>query len=752
MQAILEQQRSNAIVPMSSDGGGSTQAPPIVVALIMALKELTSSVNTLTGAMYGQAKVIDSPTIKQLPEKNGGVIDVVPKEVKPEKNGGVIDVVPKEVKPASKEAELEYSRLLSKQMELLERIEENTRPKEIKAQKTEEQGGFGLGGLLSAIAIAAGTVAGLVSAWVKTVKFFVTGIGLAIEKTVVFLSRWFPSLRKILFNIEVTFTLLVESMKNIFKNAVGSVRNVFSNLAGNIANVFKGAIDYFKGILGEGSAIGKIITSIRTAVTNFITPIIEGFKVMTETSGPIAKFVGMIRSGITAVFEWFGGIGRFFAEMGSKLSVFGKLFGAVSAVVSKIAFPLMVIMAVWDTIKGAMKGWEEGGLVGAIGGAIKGLFSSLVGGVLDLIKGAISWIAGALGFDAVEKFLDSFSFSDLFGDLVDVIMFIPKQIQNFIMSPIETMKKLANILGELWEPVKEAMGTLFDAILWLPKQLFGLITDYVVDPLLNAFKPVTNFFKGLADKILSIFEDFGLPEIGFSVLGKKFSIGPWYPFRPEEGTVKVSGNEQMAQSSGNAGEVSNYSKNIVTSGTTGEVNRRTGKKESDETRVLTTTEKVGKDGKAVIKEDFATFDPKTGKAMLAGDAAGKDGSREISKRAFDQIKSAAQKGTDNDKIAEIVKEDDAYQKLSFFDRRKVDVGYAKASDLLAASKPTSADTLTKKSSETAAMKEAPTAPAGNTIVSAPTVNNTTKQTNVVRVPVRNSDNSVSSWLQSRYTG
>jgi len=41
---------------------------------------------------------------------------------------------------------------------------------------------------------------------------------------------------------------------------------------------------------------------------------------------------------------------------------------------------------------------------------------------------------------------------------------------------------------------------------------------------------------------------------------------------------------------------------------------------------------------------------------------------------------------------------------------------------------------------------------GNTVVSAPTVNNTTKQSNIIRVPVRNKDNSVASWLQSRYAG
>jgi len=775
----------------------------------------------------------------------------------------------------SKEDQIENMKMMERQNKLLEKIEENTRNTGEKEKKAEEKPeDMGLGAIATAIAVAAGTIAGLVTAWVKTVKFFVTGIGLAIEKMVIFLSRWFPSLRKLLFNIEVTFVLLVEGMKNIFKNAVGSVRTVFSNMVGSVTKVLEPAINFFKGIFGEGSAIGKIVTSIRTAVTNFITPIMEGFKVMTETSGVIGKFVTWVKSGVTVVVEWFGSIGKFFSGLGTSLGQFGKLFGAVSSVVSKIAYPLMIVMAVWDTIKGAIAGWEEGGLVGAIGGAIKGLFNSLIGGVLDLIKGAISWIAGALGFTAVEEFLDSFSFGDIFGAFVDAVLFIPKKIQEFIVSPIETMKKLGATVMELWEQIPDIMSAFIDAVMWLPKTLFGLIDEYIVQPLSNVFKPVTDFFKKMKEQVFGFFEDFGIPEIGFTIpiIDKKVSIGPFYPFRPEQGSNRVGGSTSLTQTDSATGGTSNLNQNVITSGQEGRINRETGETyyREDKTNVLTTTEKVGKGGSAVFQQNMATFDPKTGKATISGDA----GEKEISKRAFGQIKRSAQKGGDNDAIAEIIKEDEAYQKLGFFDRRKVDVGYAKATDLLAAKEakekpteaqsvqpaqqvqpsapaastqqtgvtpnaggtpkekiayakdkiavargevppsqqampapekksswfgslfsrkpetaaptpqtgtfdqaydnyitrggstatlsqaefkakavtPTSADTVTIKSAVVSGMKEAQTQqPAGNTIVSAPTVNNTTKQTNVVRVPVRNTDNSVSSWLSSRYS-
>jgi len=754
MQSVLEKQKSNvvqfpkAFTPTPSAGGDGTGG------LTPVLKDLISSIKKLTGAVVGQTKVqlqlvpkIAKPELPKLPEAMGGkpgflmtAEDKIRERASKLPPAASMDKVEQNKQDSglnsSLEANVEDERFRDKQLSLLIKIEENTRGGGAGlAEKVEDpkKADFGLGTIGTIIAVAAGTVAGLVSAWVKTVKFFVGGFINGIK----YLGEVFPKLGKIVTAIETTFM-----------SWVSGIKGVFSSVVGKFASMFETAIGFFKGIFGEGSMIGKVITTIKTAVTGFLEPIIAGFRTIGEVSGPIGKAVQFVKNAL-------GGFMEFFAGIGSKLGAFGKLFQAVSGVVSKIAFPLMVIMSIWDTIKGALAGWEEGGLVGAIGGAIKGLFNGLVFGVLDMIKGAISWIAGALGFKAVEEFLDSFSFADMFSAFVDAVLFIPKKIQEFIMSPIETMTKLGETLMSMWEPVKEIMGSLVDAFLFIPRTLFGLINDYIVTPLTEVFKPVTDFFKGIAEQVMGFFEDFGIPEMGFSVLGKKVSIGPWYPFRPEQGSNRVGGSSSLSESSSAEGATSNFNQSTITSGQEGRRNKETGETyyREDQTRVLTQTEKVGKDGTASIQQNFATFDPRTGKAMLEGDAAGANGSREISTRAFRQIKSNAQKGGDSDKLAEIVKEDDAYQKLGFWDKRKVDVGYAKASDLLAASSPADTPTaqrISQQSADNSAAKMAPPpAPSNTSVVNAP-VNNTSTSNNVIKAPIRNRESTQGKYLENRY--
>jgi hypothetical protein len=162
--------------------------------------------------------------------------------------------------------------------------------------------------------------------------------------------------------------------------------------------------------------------------------------------------------------------------------------------------------------------------------------------------------------------------------------------------------------------------------------------------------------------------------------------------------------------------------------------------DAESTRVLVNTERQD-NNKVDIQDAFAQFDPKTGKAILGGSVAGEEGVKDISARAFRQIKSAAREGKDTAAIAEIVKEDEAYQQLGFWDKRKVDVGYAKATDLLAASKPqvTSGTEIYNRSAANAqaSMTTAQPAPV---IVNAPTNVNTTNRQNITMpAPVRNND-------------
>lgn len=768
MQSVLDKQKSNvvqfpkAFTPTASSGGGDGTG-----GLTPVFKDLISSIKKLTGAVVGQTKVqlqlvpkIAKPELPKLPEAMGGkpgflmtAEDKIRERASKLPPAASMDKVEQNKQDSglnsALESTVEDERFRDKQLSLLVKIEENTRgggaglAEKVKDPKAD--GDFGLGTIGTIIAVAAGTVAGIVSAWVKTVKFFAEMFGKGIKA----LGEIFPSLGKIITSVEQTFVAWVNA-----------IRGAFSSVVGKLGAMFETAIGFFKGIFGEGSVIGKVIMTIKNAVTGFLEPIIAGFKTISEVSGPIGKAVEFVKGAL-------GGFMEFFAGIGSKLGAFGKLFQAVSGVVSKIAFPLMVIMSIWDTIKGALAGWEEGGLVGAIGGAIKGLFNGLVFGVLDMIKGAISWIAGALGFTAVEEFLDSFSFEDMFSKLVDAIMYIPQQIQNFIMAPIESIKKLGAFIGEAFdkvvgfataalEPVKAAaawimdafkpigdiMGALIDAYLFIPRKILGLIDEYIYTPLKEVFQPVIDWFSKVVNTVKSWFEEFGIPEMGFSVLGKKFSIGPWYPFRPDQGTDVVSANTEMNTSSSSDGSSSRDFKENITS-----MNK-------DETVVLTNQENSKSDASGndntSLKQNFTIFDAKTGKARISGDA----GEKEISKDAFRQIKNASRAGTaDNDKIAEIIKEDEAYQKLSFWDKRKVDVGYAKASDLLAASSPAdtpTAQNISQQSADNSAAKMAPPpAPSNTSVVNAP-VNNTSTSNNVIKAPIRNRESTQGKYLENRY--
>ena len=155
---------------------------------------------------------------------------------------------------------------------------------------------------------------------------------------------------------------------------------------------------------------------------------------------------------------------------------------------------------------------------------------------------------------------------------------------------------------------------------------------------------------------------------------------------------------------------------------------------------------------------MAKFDPKTGKASYTNedDLNNLKYDAPLTKGGFREIKKASAEGASSDKIKEIIKEDEAYQKLGFFDKMKVDVGYAKATDMLAlqkpknvsvdAPKPVEGTKVYNKSAENVEAANKPTASAP-IIVSAPTTNNNTSRQNIAMpAPIRNDDSGFNRYL------
>ena len=175
---------------------------------------------------------------------------------------------------------------------------------------------------------------------------------------------------------------------------------------------------------------GRIVQT----VSDFFKPIRTFF----SADGPLAGVVKMVRNAFSFASEGSGFL--------KSLRVLGRVIG-------KLAWPITVIMSVIDGITGAFKGFvntdgsvPEKLLMGLLGG-ISGIFEGLLGMPLDLLKSAVSWIAGKFGFEQVEAALDSFNFVDL--------------IRDIYMSPIVMMKRAFNGLIELIAKAVEAVDIPF---------------------------------------------------------------------------------------------------------------------------------------------------------------------------------------------------------------------------------------------------------------------------------------------------
>ena len=249
-------------------------------------------------------------------------------------------------------------------------------------------GGLGVGGLL----------AGLLAA---------VAIGPAL--LIGFVEGVFDSLRAALKIVKLDFisTRLMEKFKN------SKVFAFLDDLVVKTINMFD---DYIKKPLTN---FGTFMKDKFKAIRNFFDP-----------TGILAKIFKPLTEGIKTV----GGV---FAKIGT---AFGSLFGAFrafGAVLGRIFIPIGIIMSAVDVVTGAIdgftaesgSGWDKvwGGIFGGLKGAINGLIMM----PLDLLKDGISWISEKLGFENFSGMLDSFSFKDLFSNMIDKVKVIVQKINRF---------------------------------------------------------------------------------------------------------------------------------------------------------------------------------------------------------------------------------------------------------------------------------------------------------------------------------
>jgi len=311
---------------------------------------------------------------------------------------------------------------------------------------------FGLGGLLTGLAIAIGAVIGVIKGQIGAIKTVISALHKAAKAiaSIVpdfiknFFSKFMPT--DLIQSVRKSIATFAAGLSMQFDLAKAAISDKLKTVSKFVSGVFNDVMRFFSGE-------SKLFSGLKAAFNTIVEPFKNAFKVITELFAPVQK------------------VGGFFSEMAAKLGQFSGIIGKTVNIVADIFKPIGIIFAVWDTVKGAIEGYNKDGIIGGIGGAVKGLFNSLIFGPADMLKDATAWVLGFFGFDKAKEFLKSFSFEKTFSTIIDAIT-----------SPIDTLKNLMN--------------------------------------------GVVDFFTDIGKKITGFFTDFEIP--GFSILGKKF--GPWKPF------------------------------------------------------------------------------------------------------------------------------------------------------------------------------------------------------------------------------
>jgi len=245
-------------------------------------------------------------------------------------------------------------------------------------------------------------------------------------------------------------TKLFAPLKALF-TGTGPVGEAFAGLAKTIDSI-KDTIKTSKGFKAIES-VGKTIKSTIASLTKFMKPATDFFKTVFNLGDDLVKST-KIAQGIKTFATKFG-------------TILGKIF-----------LPITILMSAFDFITGFMEGYEEEGILGGLEGGLTKLFQGLIGMPLDLLKSAVSWILGVFGWNSAEKWLDSFSFSTLIGDMIrgmfDMIGKVVDWIKLLFTDPVAALSKLwdtltggyASIMDFLWAPVKAGIAWVMKLFGW----------------------------------------------------------------------------------------------------------------------------------------------------------------------------------------------------------------------------------------------------------------------------------------------
>ncbi len=379
-------------------------------------------------------------------------------------------------------------------------------------KKSDITGGFGL----------AGMVGGILAA----VTGFAVGVVDAFKRL---LSNLIPkSIKNAFKNLSNAFKAGTNGVKGLSKAANGAFRSLNTIEKGirALGVGFQFAVDKLKsaGKLIQGGFL-KTVNGIKSAILFLAKPFIAINKAFSGAQGGI----GFLSKASATIGEFFKGIGtkiKGFTDLFGKSGFLGKIFNVFRALGTKIPVIGQIIagvMAIFDGFGDAAK--EVGGfgskIIRFLTSGIGTFFGVVIGGIGDLVKWAVSKLAGLFGLDKVSAFLDSFSFEEIIIDMFDSLGTMLIDAKDFVVGAFtggfdNFMSKLPTMIKTVLDYTIFAIPTLLskaaqfigDALGFDMSMLDGFSpTQYLIDMMASVTKVVSDSFNWIVDKVTNF--DFG---------------------------------------------------------------------------------------------------------------------------------------------------------------------------------------------------------------------------------------------------
>jgi hypothetical protein len=333
------------------------------------------------------------------------------------------------------------------QKEVLEKIADKDPKVEINIDTDKMSGKVGVG-ISAALSIIPGLAVGFVKGLADSLKSLgkLLKLGFKPLRKLLKLDKLFgPMIMKIkgfFTSIGKRFMDIGKSLKDLFKGVGVKIKNAFAPLTKGIDKILKPLKGIFAPILKSFKSIGSSFKSI--------SDLFGG-----KGGVKLAKIIDPIKNTVNSVMKT---APRFF-----------KLASGIGRLVGRIFLPFTIIMSLFDAFKGATTEAEkqEGGInkfIAGFGGAISGILKGLIGMPLDLLKGGVAWILGKFGFKDAEAFLNSFSFSDLIGDIVMTPI-------NYLIGIVDNIKQIFQGEGSFIGNLTQAIGEIVSSLVTYPIKL-----------------------------------------------------------------------------------------------------------------------------------------------------------------------------------------------------------------------------------------------------------------------------------------